>query len=217
MDKWTLISILVVVGLVAGNVYQFQNPKVIETPAGTEQIDSTSWVQQSTVLTQGMIIDSLEQQNEAMAKRIEEQKDQIASHTAITGRLKTQVDSLEEAVWNSVSFNAKQIESQGIDTTFKRSKTFGDGLFRVDGYVDLRYNKTGLQVRQDFDLNQIRDIRLDVVNTISDNNSRSLVYVTSPDFESLEYQTYTELEQKNKLPWFWIGLGVGVTGAAIAF
>jgi hypothetical protein len=39
---------------------------------------------------------------------------------------------------------------------------------------------------------------------------RLLTYVTSPDFDSLEYKSYTELQPQNRLPKFWIGAGAGV-------
>lgn len=218
MDRWTIIIGLVIIGLIGGNVYQWQNPNVVEIPVGQERIDSTSWVRQSTVLSQRAIIDSLENQNQALAERVKEQQDQIASYTTITGRLKTQVDSLQhqEPAWNAIPLvdQMQRRDSVAImDTTFHRSETFGGGLFRVDGYVDLRYRPDiGFQVRQDFELNQIRDIRLDVAHTISEDNARSLVYVTSPDFESLKYKTSTALKPENELPWFWIGLGAGFAG-----
>lgn len=219
MDKWTVLIGLIIIALIGGNVYQWQNPNVVQVPVGQEQIDSTSWVQQSTILSQRQIIDSLDAQNEAMASRIEEQQDQIANYTTITGRLKTQMDSLQSdpPVWNAIPLveQFQQQDSTAIyDTTFTRSKIFGDGLFRVDGQVDFRYrNNTGFEIRQDFGLTQLRDIRIDVVSTINKDHSRALTYVTSSDFEDLNYKTYTELEPKKKWPWFLIGLGVGFVGA----
>lgn len=233
------ISILVIL-LIAGNVYQFQNPKTINIPTGQEQIDSTAWVKKSAVADKETIIDSLEQQNQKMANRIQEQGDKIASYVSITGRLKTEVDSLEkQAQWNDIFFSdslladtTQRDSTDIIERTFTESRTFGNGLFKVTGQVDMQLNPCGftveqiqmglncptnflLRVRQNLQLEQLRDIRLDVTSTINEDKSRALVYVTSPDFENLEYESYTELEPEKKLPWFWIGLGAGVGGALI--
>lgn len=219
IDKTTLITIGIIIALIAGNVYQFQNPKVIEVPSGTEQIDSTAWVQRSALADAETIIDSLENQNKAMADRIEKQGDQIANYTSITGRLKLKVDSLQSQPWNAIPLTERMLARDYIatmDTTFHQSKTFGNGLFKVDGLVRIRLTPSeGLQFKQDFYIQQLRDIRLDVVHTLSDDNARSLVYVTSPDFSDLKYQSFTELKQKKRLPWFWIGLGTGVVGTII--
>jgi len=244
MGKFSIIGIVVVILLIAGNVYQFQNPKTIEVPTGTEQIDSTSYVKKSVVADQETIIDSLKSKNKAMAKRIQEQGDEIASYTSITGRLKTEVDSLEkQAQWNAVVLSDITDEIRSIaedssqsDSTdlvrrsFTKTKTFGNGLFLVDGNVELDLNPCGFtperiqigldcptgflfRVRQDFNLAQTRDIKIDIATTVNEDKSRILTYATSPDFESFEYQSYTEYEPKKELPWFWIGLASGAGGA----
>lgn len=197
-------------------MYQFQNPKTIEIPTGQEQIDSTSWVKRSALADAETIIDSLQIRNQAMADRIREQGDQIANYTSIVGHLKLQVDSLESdpPIWNAIPLvdRLNQRDSTAIsDTTFSRSKTFGNGLFRVNGIVEFSRG----QFRQDFTIEQLRPIRLDVVSTMNEERSRILTYVTSPDFEELKYESFTELKPQKELPWFWIGLGVGAGGALI--
>lgn len=89
------------------------------------------------------------------------------------------------------------------------TRIFGDNLFRVNSQVQLHPS----WIQNIIELIQLRDIRLSVVNTINDDQSRVLTYVTSPDFVDLEYQSYTELKQKKNFPWFWVGLGAGVITA----
>lgn len=241
MDKTTAIISIIVIILVAGNVYQFQNPKTVEIPTGKEKIDSTSYVKKSSLSDKETIIDSLESQSEKLAQKVKDQGDKIASYVSITGRLKTEVDSLEkEAEWNSFNLNEINFGSDSlsedssgvIEKSFKESRTFGNGLFRVDGVVDAELNPCGfnieqiqmglecptnflLRVRQNLSLTQLRDIRIDVVSTFNEDESRALVYITSPDFEDWDYRASTEFEPENKLPWFWIGLGFGFGGALV--
>lgn len=223
--KHTVAILLTIIGLIALNVYQWQNPKVVEVPAGTQQIDSTAWVQRSAYTKQGIIIDSLSRQNKALAEKVKAAGDEIANYTAINAELNLQVDSLEaeNQEWQDIPKHSLISEDQSIerqqrlnalhyqsllDTTFTATRKFGGGLFLVTGTVEFRQS----QFRQQLYLEQLRDIRLDVVTTVNRDRSRVLTYVTSPDFESLEYQSFTEFEPKTKLPWFWIGLGVGVIG-----
>lgn len=217
MDKTTVIIAVVIALLTIGNVYQYKNPKVVEVPNNTEQIDSTAWVQRSIYRDTRSLLDSLQTANQALSERIQEQKDRIANYTNITGKLKLQIDSLQQQIkWNTVPLTEMLLAPISIDTVFRESKIFGDDLFRVDGTVELKYRpNTYFKVRQDFNLHQLRDIRLDIVTTISDNHDRVLSYVTSPDFSELEYQSFTELKPKKRLPWFWIGLGAGVVGTII--
>lgn len=236
---------LVIILLVGANVYQFQNPKTVKVPEKQTEIDEGAWVKQSAYAGRGMIIDSLEAQNKKLAQRVKESRDKIASYVSITGRLRTEIDSLEQqARWNAFSIGdmMAQIDSlaedsTGRDTTdvvrrsFTETRSFGGGLFKVTGRVEININPCGFtaeqiqlglhcpsgwlfRVRQDLQLDQLRDIRLDVASTVNEDRSRALVYVTSPDFEDLEYQSYTEFEPETKLPKFWIGLATGA-GAAL--
>lgn len=211
-----IATALIIILLIAANLYQFQNPKVIEVPTEQTAIDSTAWVTRSAYADRETIIDSLRSQNQAMAERIRKQADQIASYTNITGRLKLQVDSLEqsEQIWNAIPLMDRLIARDSaaiVDTTFKTSKTFGDGLLRVIGIVEFIQGR----FRQDFTIAQLRPIRLDVVSTMNEDRSRILTYVTSPDFEDLKYRSFTELKPQKKIPWFWIGVGTGAAGALI--
>ncbi|WP_409029455.1 hypothetical protein [Gracilimonas sediminicola] len=239
--KQLVIFLVVIIGLIALNVYQWQNPKVVETPSGTAEIDSTAWVQRSAYTSRGVIIDSLEKQNRKLVQDLRDRGDAIAVYANVTGRLRLQKDSLENelASWQEIPKNSliSEIpdsagvdslnpgeksflekaredvrEMQGLfDSTFITERQFGNGLFIVTGIVEFR----GSQFRQHLKLEQIRDIRLDVVTTVNDDRSRILTYVTSQDFESLEYKSFTQLKPKKKMPWFWIGLATGMAGAAL--
>lgn len=226
--KYLLGALLLIISLIALNVYQWQNPAVVEIPAGAQQIDSTAWVQRSAYSKQGAIIDSLKLTNKALAKKVKATGDDIANYTAINAKLNLQVDSLqaEQEAWQKIPKNSYISEDSSgsrkqrlinlqysslADTTFTAYKQFGDGLFLVTGKVQFRRN----QFRQQLYLEQLRDIRLDVASTVNKDRSRVLTYVTSPDFASLEYKSFTTLKPKTKLPWFWIGLASGVVSTAI--
>lgn len=226
--KYLLGTLLLIISLIALNVYQWQNPAVVEVPAGTQQIDSTAWVQKSAYTKQGSIIDSLKRQNKALAKKVKTTGDEIANYTAITAKLNLQVDSLqaEREAWQNIPKHSLISEDSSgsrkqrlinlqysslADTVFATHRQFGDGLFLVTGKVQFRYNR----FRQQLYLEQLRDIRLDVATTVNKDKSRVLTYVTSPDFASLQYKSFTTLKPKTNLPWFWIGLAGGVVGGAM--
>lgn len=202
---------LAIIALIGFNVYQWNNPKVVEVPAGQAEIDSTAWVQRTAYTERGTIIDSLEAQNEALAKKVKDSKDKIANYTSITGKLKLKVDSLENQ--EPVRIDSFMTTDLGVqDTTVEFNETFGNGLFRVQSDVIFKWPYLDNEIY----LTQQRDIRIDVANTFNDSRTRMLTYVTSPDFDSLKYQSYTQLEPKNELPKFWIGAGVGVAGTLAA-
>lgn len=212
--KHIIIALGVVILLIAANVYQWQNPQVVEVPSGQTEIDRTAWVKRSAYASQEMILDSLKAQNKKLAKEIKKRGDEIANYTSIVGRLRIEKDSLAwEAEKNNFDISNITFDADSLmkDTVYKAQQTFSDGLFEVQSLIHLDYPV----LHNELNLNQLRDIRLDVVNTFNDDHSRLLTYVTSPDFASLEYQSFTELEPKTKFPWFWVGLGVGVVGTGI--
>lgn len=207
-----LISFIVVIGLIAGNVYQYQNPKVVEVPTGQESIDSTAWVSQVVHLTHGMIIDSLRAKNKKLAQRIEESKDKIASYTSINGMLKMKLDSVKNAPsTNNIDLNSLMLKDGDLwtfaDTAFTRTEYFGNNLFEISAVARFLNDSLSLDIKKPI---QQRPIELDVATTFNEDRSRMLTYVTSPDFDSLRYKSYTELEPKNRIPRLWIGAGGGV-------
>ncbi len=213
MKTESIIVLLLFIALIAGNVWQWNNPKIVEVPDGQTQIDSTAWVQRSAYVDRGILFDSLQNENEALAERIRDSRDQIANYTSIIGRLKLDIDSLEanRQKIDLASFLSPENETSKPDTVLLFSEEYGDGLFRVDS----RLQFTPSWVQNDLQLTQQRDIKLSVVNTMNDDRSRLLTYVTSPDFENLEYQTFTNLEQKRRLPWFWFGFAIGIAGTGV--
>lgn len=217
--KDTLITILVSAILGGAVIWWVKPAQVVEVPGEQTPIDSTAWVLRAALTARQVIIDSIEAENKAMAERIEQMGDQIASYTQINGQLRLEVDSLANDRWNTIPLvdNMLRRDSMAmVDTMFTHTQSFGDGLFQVNGIVRVQINpETGIRVQQQFGLEQLRDIRLSVVNTFNDDYTRSLVYVTSPDFEDLQYQSFTQLQPRRNPPWFWIGLGVGAAAILI--
>jgi hypothetical protein len=177
-------------------------------PTGQTEIDSTAWVKRTAYVDRGMIIDSLKAQNKKLGDRIQNSEDEIASYTSIIGKLRLKNDSLKNQPVRIDSFFVRD----EIDTTLTFQQTFSDSLFLVQSYVQFEWPYLDNRL----ELSQERPIRIDVANTFNDDRSRMLTYVTSPDFDSLRYRSYTELEPKNELPKFWIGAGAGVAGTLAA-
>lgn len=212
--------LFVFVLLVAGNVWQYQNPEVVKVPADQTKIDSTAWVQQSTYMARQLLIDSLRAENEKLAEKIEQSQDKIANYTSIIGRLRIENDSLKNEPVNiadlftfdtTVTRNTQPADLNVMDTTLTFQQTFSDSLFRVKSNVSFNWP----YLDNELHLSQQRPINIDVVNTFNDDRSRMLTYVTSPDFDSLRYKSYTELQPKDELPKFWIGAGTGVAATLV--
>ena len=222
--KIQTLTILIIIILVVANVYQWRNPQVIEVPGEQTPIDSTAWVQRSVFADRGVLLHSIRVENIKLANEIRKTQDDIANLTNINGRLNLQVDSMynRQLIHYSIPNVSAMVENYGLgagealrstfsDTSYNFISVFGNGLFRVDSEV--RFEPGYLE--NNLDLTQLRDIEISVVTTMNDDRSRLLTYVTSKDFEELEYQTYTELKPRKRWPWFLIGVGVGVTGLAI--
>jgi hypothetical protein len=215
-SKNAAITVIILL-LIVGNAYQWHNPKVIEVPSGQKEIDPNAWVQRSAYVNRGSLLDSLRGVNEAMKKEIKDSKDQIANLTTIQGKLNLQVDSLKTEVdiekRNGLQLSSllSIISSPKPDTTYTFARTFGDELFRVNSEV--QFNDE--QIENRLELVQLRDIRIDVANTMNDDYTRLLTYVSSQDFETLEYETYTEINPRRRYPVFWIGLGLGAAGVLL--
>lgn len=224
MKQSTILIAFMILLLAAGNVYQWHNPKVVEVPDGQQQIDTGAWVQLSSYVSRGLLLDSLKAENETLAKKVRESRDQIANLTKINGKLNLQVDSLSESGTRIINLPPiTGLDSHTPETIYTApfSSEFGNGLFRVSSLVEVKNNtllldrELSLQIENTLEMQQLRDIRLSVTNTTNKDRSRLLTYVTSPDFEHLEYQTFTEIEHRKRWPWFWIGVGAGAAGILI--
>lgn len=207
-----LVTLLLVCGLIAGNVYQWQNPQTVEIPAEQTAIDSSAWVQRSAYQTRGSIIDSLRSQNEKLAERIEDTGDKIANYASINAQLKLELDSVKnKAATNAIDLSELLLQkdsTQFADTTFTRTEIFGDNFLSVSAMAHISDNQLSLDIQAP---NQLRPLRIDVVNTVNESRTRNLFYAHSPDFDSVKIRSVTNMSPKNELPKFWIGVGTGLT------
>lgn len=208
-------TLLLFIALIGINVYQFQNPRVIQVPEYIQTpIDSTAWVQRSAYLHRGALLDSLRAENSQLAERIRSSRDQLANVTRINARLRIQADSIQEETgrfeWDPTAF-LNSVATQPADTTFFTRRTFGGGLFQVGSWVHI----TPDHVHNDIAFSQLRPLQITVTTTMDPDQHRILSYVSSPDIQDLEITSYSELQPKNKLPWFWIGMGVGAVSTIL--
>lgn len=195
--NYILIVLVVFLLLVAGNIYQFRNPRIVTVPKyRQQQIDSTTWVLRSRYQRRGQILDSLKRISANLAERIRKSHNQVAAYTQIVGRLKTRLDSLQSGP-DTVRIRPGLLR----DTTLSFSRVFGNRLFRVDSKVYFR----NWRVWNDLSLHQLRPIKLNVVTTVAPHSRYVLTYVNSPDFDSLQYRSVTSLKYHKRLPGFLLG------------
>jgi len=194
---YILLALSVFLLLVAGNIYQLRNPRVVTIPGyKQQQIDSTTWVLRSRYQRRGQVLDSLKRISRNLAGRIRKSHNQVAAYTQIVGRLKTRIDSLQSGA-DTVRIRPDLLR----DTTLAFSRIFGNHLFRVDSKVHFR----NWQVWDELSLNQMRPIKLNVVTTVEPHRRYVLTYVNSPDFDSLRYRSVTTLKYHKRLPGFLLG------------
>lgn len=194
---YLLLILAVFLLLLAGNVYQWRNPKIVTVPEYHQtKIDSSTWVLRSRYQARGQILDSLKRKSALLEKRIRKSGNQVASYVAIIGRLKTKLDSLQSGP-DTVRIRPGLFR----DTTLAFSRVFGDRLFQVDSKVHFR----NWRVWNDLSLHQLRPIKLNVVTTVEPHNRYVLTYVNSPDFDSLQYRSVTSLKYHKRLPGFLLG------------
>ncbi len=85
------------------------------------------------------------------------------------------------------------------DTLISRTETWSDSLFATDAIAQFRNDSLTLESR----LRQLRNIRIDVVSTVSDDQRQVNTFVRSPDFDSLRVTSVTEIKPKAKNKWLW--------------
>lgn len=196
--KYLLFAIGVFIILISILAYLVENPRTISVPDYRQtQIDSTTWVRRSRYERRGKIIQKLTAENKQMGRRVRRRGNTIAAYVQIVGHLHSKIDSLAKDQQPEI----RHIKGCHRDTTLTWSRTFGNKLFRETSTVSLH----GDTIQNVLSLQQLRPVKITVVNTIAKNNSAVLTYVNSPDFDSLHYRSVTNLKSHKKLPRFWLG------------
>lgn len=208
MSKY-VIFFLINAAIIFGLWWFFPRTEVVEVFEQAE-IDENVWVRRATVASDRAIINDLRQDNENLAAALDRQNDRVASLTRIVGELNVERDALADSL-QSISLDVQ--DSIVTDTTFTFQQYFGSHLFRVTNTTSIKDNVFTSHLT----LFQVRDIKLDVVTTISEDEGIVMVYVSSDDFVRLEYTSQTALRQKR---WRWYhyaaaGFIVGSTTALL--
>ena len=198
------INIIIIFLMALVISYQCKNPKIVQLPAEPVKIDPDTWVARSEYNRQRTILNRLEDENEVLAGQVRRVKDEIAGYTKINARLKLEIDSLTAAPPKVIKVPVPT-EISPQKQTYTRTVTYNDSLFAVTGMVEFQNDSFS----QDVTLKQLRDVRFNVVTTVSKNKDRVMTYVNSPDFAEIDFQGLTAIKPKKKLPWFLIGVGAG--------
>ena len=207
MNKLNIASIIALITFAILSTYYvtqrfFPSVEYVGTPTQV-QVDENTWVLRTVYNSRGQMLDSLKKNNTELYRQLRRDKNKIANLTAIIGELNTSIDSLN-------SSNTPQSIPGAVfpDTTLTFTETFGDSLFQITSNVILKDST----VSNTLQLNHLRTIRIDIATTLSDDKSVMHTYVSSSDFQSLEYRSTTSLK-KDKLSWWqWglLGLSTGV-------
>lgn len=119
------------------------------------------------------------------------------------------------------------------DSLLASSSFFGSGLLRSEAVLGFTGTRLMLSPPS---IDVLRPVRIDVAVVLSENDGGRrfgllrrgwlqpgrmqaaptgvTTIVTSPDFENLRVESFTELKPttRKQLPWFWVGVGVGLVG-----
>lgn len=172
-----------------------------------QRIDSISVVKQAVMANRDAIEDSLEALDSKFAEYVTRTNQQINSYTTIIGRLRVEKDSIADtaaALAGRLAVSELINRDSSVTNTFKdtlinRTKTWSDSLFATDAIAQFQDDSLTLESR----LRQLRDIRIDVVSTVSDDQRQVNTFVRSPDFDSLRVNSVTEIKPKAKNKWLW--------------
>lgn len=203
--KPATIAILVVLATVASVVVTKLWWPTVETVVSYEQaqIDEETWVRRAVLESERQTLRRISRENEDLARRIARNDEIIAGYTQILGRLSLKIDEISQ--------NTASLGDSSINFAPQRfSDTFSDSLFVVSAEVSA---ENGVLLTE-LDLKQLRDIRLSVVTTLSEDQKQVRTYVTSPDFSDLSYQSHTNLRAPKRKWYHWFGYGI-LTGAVI--
>jgi nitrogen regulatory protein PII-like uncharacterized protein len=173
-----------------------------------ERIDSIRTVVSNGVRKREALLDSLAKKDKKFKELVESSNEKIANYTNIIGKLRLEADKLQDSLSDQSEFISTltllkdRSRSDGVfkDTTLSFQKTWTDSLFLTTAYTEFRNDS----LRMDVSLEQLRNIDLDIVTTVSDDKTRVNTFVRSPDFDSLEVKAFTEIQPKKRKPWGWV-------------
>lgn len=134
--------------------------------------------------------------------RIEKSNRTIATLARINGTLRLQKDSLILENKNNTridtTYTLSIVENKIQDTTIITKRTFNKEMFMVESKVSIIDNS----ISNEIDLKQLRNINIELIVSISDDNSQVYSYVSSDDFVELNIENKTALKRKNSFPKF---------------
>lgn len=163
-----------------------------------KQLDSMSVVARASMISRAAIEDSLTSLDEKFAEYVTSTNQKIASYTTIIGQLRIEKDQLQDSLSESAdgTFLGDLVVSDTLvtnrfrDTLVSRTSTWSDSLFATTAVADFK----GDSLYLNSDLRALRNPRIDVAETVSDDGSQVNIFVRSPDFDSLEVRSTTEIK-----------------------
>lgn len=213
------IALVFLLLLATGGIVRYCTPEKVKYSTGEQQqqLDSLTVLSRNLQLSKSQLQDSLAETSEAFQEYIAKSEDEIASYSRITGKLRLTVDSLENVAASTSLADLIDPDSttgnQFRDTTLTSRSTFGDSLMAAQASGGIRNDSLFLEPPI---IQQLRPIRIDIATSIAKDHSRVNTIVTSPDFDSLNVQSFTPLEPKKRFPWIEIvGVGAFILGYAL--
>lgn len=185
-----------------------------------KRLDSLSVVKKNAVATREAIEDSLNALDEKFANYVTETRQRILNYTTLVGQLRLEKDALKDSTEHlrgrlalgDLINRDSSVTNTFRDTLITVTTYWSDSLFATDAIASFDNDTLNLESN----LRQIRDIRLDIVTTISDDKSQVNTFVHSPDFDSLRAEAVTELEPETKKSWGWAVAAVLLVKEAIS-
>lgn len=165
-----------------------------------EAVDENTRVYSAIIATERALKDSIRVTSEKTLERIRAEREHYRTLTTLAGRVRTVRDTVE--VFREVPVPVDK------DTTITFTQTFSDSLFIVTSELRFRDGK----VSNHLDLEQLRDLRIDIA--LTERQGVVMTYVTSTDFELNKYRTLQlepKQERDNRAWWFAGGFLVATT------
>lgn len=199
------IGFVLLLLIATGGVVRFCTPEkvVYETAEQEKKLDSLTTLTRSLKIDRSQLRDSLENTSQAFQEYVEENEEDLVAYNRIIGQLELTVDSLQEA--NMVSLGSlanlpsDSSGQQFQDTTLQRRSTFGNGLMEAVARGGIRNDSLFLDPPL---ISQLRPVRIDQAQFVSDDGSEVRAVTTSRDFEELKVVSVTTVEEEGKrFPW----------------